>query len=519
MAVRRSILEKKYVFEYDVGMWTFGHLSVVKTRDDGALRTCKTVPKASVWNVEQVHARLDALRELQHPHICSITDVLEDRENFYIISEFCAGGEVAEWMARLDEGYWLQEQTCITYIRHALVALAHSHAARLVHRDLTPSNMQLTSKMPDAEVRVCDVGLASALDPENAIVQRMPTPYTAPEVLESSAPATSAADLWSIGAIAYALLVGHPPPPKENAQSGWMSGLQNQSDDDIWSERSHQSRDFVQRLLRPANERYTAARALQHPWLKGAVIPIGLEASKGAKEARHKTLCYMLAVLLVPVAVPFRDFEKLRNGFARCDRDEDGIISRAMGQRLLLGRCNLREAVDAALDIADVEKSGVLDLCACACADLIAREFFGAGPTSQPLAGPFGAKDLAPRLLKRFFDTFGDRGQNLAMKASIRSKIRTATARDVEQNAGVRYDDILEDLPEDDLIDSRQLAGHLCASGGRGTPLLAEEDLSPLQRSSTTLAWSSPLGFMDFFQTCRAGRREESPHSMNILVR
>jgi len=523
--IRKTILDNRYIREYELGQWTYGSIAVLKEKDTGKLKTCKTVPKALIRNANNVMAKLEALKELQHPHISSVTDVMEDDRHYYILSDHYMGGDVQDWMDRLDEGNWLQEQTCAQYVRQAVLALCHSHAAQVFHRDLKPSSLILTTKLPDAVVKVGDFGLAGILDPDNSIIQQNPHQYTVPEVLRSSEPVKGGAvDMWSVGAIAHALLVGHGP---SESSRGFFGGSK---DDESWSERSPLSRDFVQRLLRPhAADRPTAAKALNHPWLKGItpLMNINTQVSADiARDLRYKTLCYTLTLVLLPVVVPYRDFDQLRVAFQQSDPDRDGFIPRSVGQRLLLSRCNIAEAVTPALNIVDVGKTDTLDLAATACADLIIREFFASGPTSNPLVGPFGATDLAPRLLKRFFEVFGDRRNGTAtaqvQAATVKGKLRTATAKDVEVHANVRYEDLLACLPEDRLIDSQLLTTQLSASAGRGTPLGSDGDLSPLGNNE------SPWGgggfsfdvmglFRDMFQTCSSSKRDESPHSIRIF--
>lgn len=529
-------LQRRYVFEYDVGRWTFGTLQVLRDRETGQLKNCKSVPKDQLRvNGGSITASLRGLMELRHPHLSNATDVMEDEAAYYIISDLCAGGDVADWLHRMDEGNWLQEQTCASYIRQVVLALAHCHAQQVFHRDLKPSGLLMTSKLPDASVKVTDVGLATLFDPDNMIAKEQPSAYIAPEVLEGSATVqTGAADMWSVGAIAHALLVGHAPTESSSSMSaGWSlaASVRNGSGDEGWSERSALSRDFVARCLRPANERPTAAQALQHPWLK-SLIPIGgvhVRADNDiAREARHKTLCYTLAILLVPVLVPFRDFEQLRNAFMQCDIDRDGFVpTRSVGQRLLMSRCSLAEAVAAAVSISDVGKEEVMDLCAAAVSDLIAREFFAAGPTGAPLAGPLRATDLAPRMLKRFLEVFGDRKQPIVSGAGIRAKLRTATARDFETHAGVHYDELLACLPEDQPVDSQLLASQLSINAGRGTPLAGARDL-PILQDDWNSGWSPMsffgIDFAGFLKSCGANhadqspgrRRSHSPHSMHL---
>merc|ERR1719498_2102401 len=82
----------------------------------------------------------------------------------------------------------------------------------------------------------------------------------------------------------------------------------------------------------------------------------------------RKMLCYSLAIMLVPVTLPFRDFEQLCQAFTATDKDDDGLIARQHARTILRQRCPLKEAVDAALAITDIHKSDVFDLCATACA-------------------------------------------------------------------------------------------------------------------------------------------------------
>lgn len=527
MALRRNLcLERRYIFEYDVGQWTFGTVQVLKERETGSLKTCKVVKKSILRFTSDVLPRLKALAELKHPHLCSITDVLEDKEAYYIVTDFLQGGDVGDWMERLEEGSWLQEATCAAYIRQAVLALAHSHAAQVYHRDLRPSSLLLTSKLPDAVVKVTDFGLAAILDPDNAIVQSQPCAYTMPEILQSSEQHRGAADIWSVGAIAHALLVGEAPS-EGSKNPGWSLSRQLVvADDEAWSERSSWSCDFTRRCLRQSGERPTSAKLLWHPWLR-TLQPLSGSSfqadNDAARDLRHKTLCYLLSVILVPVVVPHMDFDKLRTLFQEADSDKDGLVTRAVGQRLLLQRRNLAEAVAPALSIVDVCRTDSVDLCALASADLIVRDFFASGPTHAPLCGPFRATDLVGKMMEFFFRTFSEKRNgtptNVVSAASVRSKLRTATARDLELYAEVRYDDLLDCLPEEQPIDAQTLTSSLSASECCGTPLGVSGEMSPIKAHVPWSLADNPLAFSmsSILQSCGLGaKRDDSPHSIRI---
>merc|ERR1719199_314445 len=120
-----------------------------------------------------------------------------------------------DWLVEVrqqENNTCIDEAACCGYTRQALMALVHCGQRGVMHGDLRPSSLQLTTKEVDAAVKIGDFGIASVLDPDRSAVRRNGGPYTAPELLEGSAPFGSASpDVWSLGAIAHALLIGHPP--------------------------------------------------------------------------------------------------------------------------------------------------------------------------------------------------------------------------------------------------------------------------------------------------------------------
>lgn len=546
---------RKYQFEYQVGLWTFGDVQVVKARDTGVLRTCKSVPKTELRDRDSGAFRAEVfgmrhLRGIQHPHVCSLVDIVEDGVNVYLVTEFCGGGDLAEWLARLTEsnrfaGYWLDEQTAANYVKHALIALAHCHEAKVYHRDLRPSSLFLTSRLPDAEVKVSDFGLAPIIDPGNLRARRSPSPFNAPELLTGGEPTPPGApDLWSVGVLAYVLLCGQLPycgggrarrsPWRDPDTAPQFSSrivheplelLGNMSAparfaEEEWAERSAMSQDLVRRLLRNTpQDRPTAAQALQHPWLRGPAVAQSLGAREGrlelapaevVKEASEKSICYLLAILMVPILVPHRDFEDLRFAFQNADSDGDGFATRAALTGVLQHRNTSAEVAAAALTVADVPKTDVLDLCGVSVADLIAREFCLREPGGAASSGGMRPKELVPRMTQRFFEVF-DKQQRGVGASDIRNKIRTATASDIELYAGVQYDEMLGNFPEGP-VDPRTLTKVLAASSCRGTPLgVSTEEAEP---TTSTGTWglggvSFNLDVMSMFRGCGEVRRDD----------
>lgn len=124
----------------------------------------------------------------------------------FLATEHVAGGDLAR---RLRAGVTRDE--ALRLVREAAEALALLHRQGLVHRDVKPANFLLR---PDGSLVLADFGLvreAGATDPAWQQGTVVGTPrYVAPEQFEG-APATPAADVYSLGVLLHEMLAGSPP--------------------------------------------------------------------------------------------------------------------------------------------------------------------------------------------------------------------------------------------------------------------------------------------------------------------
>ncbi|MGB7190225.1 MAG: protein kinase [Acidobacteriaceae bacterium] len=151
-----------------------------------------------------------ALAKLNHAHIAAIYDLIEQDGADCIVMELVAGESLA---ARLSGGALpVKEATDIAL--QIAEALEEAHAQGVVHRDLKPANVIMT---PRGHAKVLDFGVAKLLEATNvtqSVIETngpIGTPlYMSPEqALGRTLDART--DLWSLGALYYAMLAGRPP--------------------------------------------------------------------------------------------------------------------------------------------------------------------------------------------------------------------------------------------------------------------------------------------------------------------
>jgi len=156
--------------------------------------------------LERFRHEAQAAGRLVHPRIVQIYDYGEDDEIAYIVMELFNGKTLAEHIAQ-EAHYEPREVGNI--IRELLDGLGHAHAQGVVHRDIKPSNILVNI---DGHLKISDFGIAriEASDLTQA-GDVLGTPhYMAPEQF-LGAQIDAMADLFSVGVIAYELLVGRRP--------------------------------------------------------------------------------------------------------------------------------------------------------------------------------------------------------------------------------------------------------------------------------------------------------------------
>ncbi|HET6410240.1 MAG TPA: serine/threonine-protein kinase, partial [Chthoniobacteraceae bacterium] len=158
---------------------------------------------------ERFRQEARTLTELDHPAILPIYETGEHDGLPWFSMKLATGGSLAEGASRFS-GKWRQIAGLVATLADA-VQFAHGHG--VLHRDLKPANILFDS---GGRPFVADFGLAKLVRRDTDFTQSqrmMGTPhYLAPEVAAGSArDATTESDVYSLGAILFEMLAGHPP--------------------------------------------------------------------------------------------------------------------------------------------------------------------------------------------------------------------------------------------------------------------------------------------------------------------
>jgi serine/threonine-protein kinase len=152
-------------------------------------------------------ARLQA--KLDHPHIVRCYSVGQDKGYHYLAMEFVDGGSVQGYLSKHKK---FSIGDALHVILACSYALQHAHEQSMIHRDIKPDNLLITSK---GVVKLADLGLAKALDEDLALTQSgmgAGTPYyMSPEQTRNAKHVDARSDIYSMGVMLYAMVAGEMP--------------------------------------------------------------------------------------------------------------------------------------------------------------------------------------------------------------------------------------------------------------------------------------------------------------------
>ena len=263
----------KYVKGEKIGSGSFGTVYEAKNLIFNNTVAMKVIAKNDDMDNEYIKNELNILKKLSHPNIVRIYEFYESENNYYLINEFCNGGELYNYINKNN----LNEQQLSIIFYQVFSGLCYLHENDILHRDMKPENILISKKeidlLTDEEyfwIQIIDFDCAKIFEQnkkDNIIVGSIY--YLAPEVLNRDY--NEKCDTWSVGVILYMFLVGKPPFNGLNNEEIINSIKTKEYDEsnEKLIQCSPEVRDLIKGLLnKNTDERLSAKQALNHQWFK-----------------------------------------------------------------------------------------------------------------------------------------------------------------------------------------------------------------------------------------------------------
>ena len=203
--------DRDFILQLHLGTGGTGKVYRAVRRGSSTLVAVKMLKKASQTDPASVARFLDEARtvsRLNHPGIVGIQGIGRTRAGgYFLVQEFVGGKSLAHVAASRR----IEPQEAARWIAETAEAIEYAHGQQVIHCDLKPANLLLDLH---GRVRVADFGLAQIIAPgtgsRTAIAGT--AGYMAPEQLDPAwGPIGPPTDVFGLGAVLFALLVGRPP--------------------------------------------------------------------------------------------------------------------------------------------------------------------------------------------------------------------------------------------------------------------------------------------------------------------
>jgi len=254
-----------------------GAFSVVKKgtrKNTGEKVALKFIEKKFVKkkHIEQLRREIDIMKKVSHPNVLALKAIHENETHLTLVMELVDGGEL--FYKIVDRGSFT-EKDARNVVKQVCRGVAYLHSMGVAHRDLKPENLLCDGDGDKMVIKIADFGLSKIFGAGETLETSCGTPdYVAPEVLTGSS-YDNAVDMWSVGVITYILLCGFPPfyATSQNVLFEKILSADYDFPDPEWTHVSDAAKNFIRHLIvKDPENRHTAEKALEDPWLAGAEV-------------------------------------------------------------------------------------------------------------------------------------------------------------------------------------------------------------------------------------------------------
>lgn len=258
-----------YDIRKEIGHGAFGKVYLGLQKLTGLKVAIKVIEKSRLKDEKsraKVLREVNIFRSVQHKNIVALFEVFEDDACFYIVMEFCGGGDLLNFVRSKGRLCELEAREIFKQLVEGVAAI---HANSILHRDLKLENVLIDAQLQT--IKLCDFGISRVVETGAVMTEQCGTPaYLAPEVLYEEGYTGFSSDVWSLGVVLYAMTVGRMPY-KGKSLEDLKAVLRSQtlSFPDFLSDSL--KRLIADMLTIAPLERISIEKLLQHDWFSASL--------------------------------------------------------------------------------------------------------------------------------------------------------------------------------------------------------------------------------------------------------
>ena len=220
------------VLEKCIGKGSFGEVYITSKKGSTEKFATKKMEREQIEGTEAMKYlknEIVILQHLKHPNIVRFEDLKKTKKHFYIVMEYCNGGELSKALEKYQIKYNkpFSQEIVQHLMRQIIDAFKYIHSKKIIHRDIKLDNILLTFDneqdkenldMMKANVKIIDFGFACQISKSGLQYSTLGSPINMDPIILKKLNSTGKksrqlgydqkADIWSLGTICYEMLIG-----------------------------------------------------------------------------------------------------------------------------------------------------------------------------------------------------------------------------------------------------------------------------------------------------------------------
>ena len=221
-----------YSLDKSLGKGAFGEVYLTTKKGTDKVFATKKIERELVEKgntMKYLVNEIQILRELDHPNIVKFVEIKKTKNNYYIIMDFCNGGELYKTLEKYIEknGKPFSQEIVQHLMRQIISAFKYIHGKKIIHRDIKLENILLqydseedkkNLNLMKAKCKIIDFGFAAKIEKNGLKYTTLGSPINMdPLILKELSKRgkktrklgyDQKADIWSLGTICYEMLIG-----------------------------------------------------------------------------------------------------------------------------------------------------------------------------------------------------------------------------------------------------------------------------------------------------------------------
>ncbi|EGR27829.1 protein kinase domain protein, partial [Ichthyophthirius multifiliis] len=265
---------KKNIFDYKfieapgkkllLGQGTFGQVRLAIDKQNNQKYAIKIIQKQILFqycSIQNLKREIKIQKKMDHPNICKLFYYFEDKQNVYLVLEYCEQGNLYSVLKKLNK---LNQNIAFRFFYQTCLGVYHLHKNGIIHRDLKPENLLIDQ---NGDIKLCDFGWSA--EQNNSVRNTFcgTIDYMAPEMIENI-PYDHKIDIWSLGILLYELLHGYTPF-RGNNNSVKLNSIVNSQEIKFENFIGNDLQELICGILKKnAFQRFSLDQILQHRWMQ-----------------------------------------------------------------------------------------------------------------------------------------------------------------------------------------------------------------------------------------------------------